>query len=480
MPPTLVGILDLVSRTRYGLSSHGTPQFLFHPLNPEWPPIIVGSKAATTANQWAVVTTKQMEWKIPKDRWPRATLQELLGPVGDPAVETAALRRGIRLTDRKTTAPPVLAAPEEPAEIWDTVFCIDPPGCRDADDAFAWRRVEGGYEFAIAIANVVAWMTPELDAWAKRKGQTVYENGVVIDPMLPTELSEGAASLLADGTPKAVVAWVWRFVGSEGGATEPELRWFSTVIGANYTYESVLTEEEVCRMLRRFLGLCGCSSTEEDPHKWVESAMILYNRLAARRLREMGTGLLRSHAGFRDTTFATLAETTGCAELAHLGSAAGQYVPATADEVRHVGLGEAVYAHATSPLRRYADLVNQRILVGIESGCEWDRLAVALNARAKAIKAFERTLWGIQTLSSTTLTMGDGWILGWKNGTVRVYVPAWKKVAKIAMEVVEDGMVRDRAHTKEPWELKLGAPIRVTAFWDRTAVRPEHRFVYAV
>jgi exoribonuclease R len=487
-PPTLVGILDLVSRTRYGFSSRGVPQFLFHPLDPAWPPIIVGSKAATTANQWAVVSTKQMEWTIPKDRWPRANLQELLGPVGDVEVEMAALRRGIRIqparlhscehvatckTDRLTDR----EAKPAPVEDWDTAFCIDPPGCRDADDAFAWRRVEGGYEFAIAIANVAACITPELDAYAKRRGQTVYENGVVLDPMLPTELSEGAASLLADGLQKPVVAWVWRFGDGSVGSV-PELRWFSTRIHANYTYESVLGEEEICRMLRQFLSQCGCSLTE-DSHQWVESAMILYNRLVAHRLRGMGTGLLRSHAGFRDTSFATLAKTTGCAELAFLGSAAGQYVPATASVPRHVGLGEDVYTHATSPLRRYADLVNQRILVGHECTTEWETLAANLNARAKAIKAFERTLWGIQALSSTTLTTAEGWIVGWKEGRVRVYVPAWKKIAKLAMEVVDGDLVRDRAHTKEPWKLVLGAPVQITAFWDRTAVRPEHRFVFA-
>ncbi len=154
----IVGIVDLMARTRYGFSSRGVPQYLFHPADPKWPPMIVGSKAPTTENQWGVVSTKDLVWSTTKGRWPIVQLQQLLGPVGNPEIEAKALL--LRFL-RPISGPAVWNdTPSEnlgQLETWERVFNIDPAGCRDVDDCIAWRTVAPGvHEFAVAIANVAA------------------------------------------------------------------------------------------------------------------------------------------------------------------------------------------------------------------------------------------------------------------------------------------------------------------------------------
>ena len=94
---------------------------------------------------------------------------------------------------------------------------IDPPGSLDLDQAVCLRRSGSGYQVLYAIADVLAAVPPDgaLDAETWRRGQTVYlPDGNV--PLHPVELSEGAASLLADQVRAAVV---WTIDLDADGAT---------------------------------------------------------------------------------------------------------------------------------------------------------------------------------------------------------------------------------------------------------------------
>jgi hypothetical protein len=58
-----------------------------------------------------------------------------------------------------------------------------------------------------------------------------------------------------------------------------------------YTYESILEDTETSNTLLRFLKAIGLDA-DDDPHRWVEVAMVAYNCAAAARLRACGAGLL--------------------------------------------------------------------------------------------------------------------------------------------------------------------------------------------
>lgn len=477
----IVGIVDFLNRTRYGFSSHGVPQYLLHPLDKRFPPMIVGSKTASTVNQWGIITTKGMTWNTAKSKWPSVGLQQLLGPVGNPEIEVAArLRQYLRQVPRTKIADADASFPFNtlpPVEEWDTCFNIDPAGCRDVDDILAWRTNNGVLEFAIGIA-LVATAVPTgspIDLKAKALGQTLYREGTVVEPMLPAALSEGALSLLADGKPRGVLAAVWTLGENKNEIKGPEWRVFSVVNKATYTYESVL-DAEVSHKIPLYLSQVLDKDVGTDPHHWIEVAMIAYNHAAAQTLAKAGQGILRCHAGQKATEWHDLAAQTGCAELAFLGFAAGEYT-GVEENVGHSGLALNIYCHASSPLRRYADLENQRILLELLKSQSQNTqhpsssiLPKHLNERAKAAKQFERDVWFLSHLSSEHLTTAKGFLISsqpaidtWK---YKVYVPAWRR------------MVSVRSDTPEFQQLAPATPLEITAFWDVRQVR--NPFVFRI
>lgn len=500
----IVGIVDFVNKVRFGFSGKGVPQYLFHPADPRFPPMIVGSKALPTTNQWGVISTKGLVWSTTKSRWPTVQLQDLLGPVGTPDVESEVLRlrylRPVPRTRSKTESEPFVSS--EPTEEWDEVFNIDPVGCRDVDDILAWRRIPTGYEFGIGIANVAALVpagSPMDDAACKR-AQTLYRDGVAIEPMLPTSISEGAGSLLADGKARGVVMAIWNICNSV--AEGPMWQVCQVVNKRTFTYESVLDDTRISNKLTEFLEAIVGAEVGPDPHRWIELAMITYNRGVAEQLMAKGCGILRRHRGILAKEYQDIAERTGCSEIAFLGYAAGEYVcvPGGGNsseriyEVAHAGLGLAQYCHASSPLRRYADMVNQRILVGsLGSSVRCTDLVAWLNERAKEARAYEREAWCLAHLSAKQLTRSSGWVLGWTSATnngsevrIRIYVPEWRRQVKVVLALVtgtdgsEDRIcVKARDGSGEGWTLEKGSQVTVTAFWDiRNA--PEHRFVFSM
>lgn len=86
---------------------------------------------------------------------------------------------------------------------------LDPAGSRDLDQAFSLRRSKSGYLAHYAIADVSAFVRPgaAVDGEARRRGVTFYFPDIRV-PLHPTELSEGAASLLP-GEVRPAVLWTF-------------------------------------------------------------------------------------------------------------------------------------------------------------------------------------------------------------------------------------------------------------------------------
>lgn len=85
---------------------------------------------------------------------------------------------------------------------------IDPEGSMDLDQAMFLERAGDGFLVWYAIADVAAWVEPggPIDVEAHRRGQTFYAP-LERAPLHPSQLSEAAASLLADGRPRPALVW---------------------------------------------------------------------------------------------------------------------------------------------------------------------------------------------------------------------------------------------------------------------------------
>ena len=91
--------------------------------------------------------------------------------------------------------------------------------------------------------------------------------------------------------------------------------------------------------------------------------------------------------------------------------------------------------------------------------------AAALNARAAAVKAYERDVWFLQHLRTDAITTVEGFCLKRRTdeGKWTVYVPEWRRSI---CGVAADG-----------GEFVAGQKVRVRAFCDLRAPSWSHRLV---
>jgi len=388
-----------------------------------------------------VLATVQYEhWDT--GRWPRGGIVHVLGCVGDTALERKLLQEtyGVSAATLDTEVPFPAVISDHEIVTWDRAFNVDPQGTEDVDDIFAWRHIDGDTHFMIAIADVAAWVPvdSQVDYRAHDIAQTLYDDGKVVIPMLPPSLSTQTASLRCDGLGRPVVGLV--FVIRDGEVVHCEWKKYIITLSNAYTYDSVLMDLPVARRLRELLQVaCNVTLDPGDTHDWIAQAMIKYNHTAAQLLSDVGLGVLRRHSGMHSTDYISIATESGCSEIGMFGMAAGEYCVGSALQTSHSGLNLDVYCHASSPLRRYADLVNQRLLKYLifgESGnlgssvMGAEDVVAHLNRRASSAKALERELWFLSALQPDKITKAEGICLKLKDGAAErwvVYVPTWKR-----------------------------------------------------
>jgi len=440
---TSVGVLELASKYRYGLTSRGHPLYLFKPYDPALPDMIVGCKERdTTRNQIACVTLPlSLPLSLPLTSKPRANLVRLYGYVGDKAAEEAALldyycptvATAATATATAATATATAATAESNDRIrlssdtgWIT-FHIDPPGCRDIDDVIAWSPTEKIWAITIADVDAAIGHDEVMMQSAQKIAQTFYTlEGKAIRPMLPSAISEDAASLRSDGKFRPGVTLFCHDLNAPA-----EDRWALTMIRVDhsYTYDTFRPE---------LVGL----TVDSDPHDWIAQFMIRYNTAAAKLLKSHNVGLLRCQSPAESA--AVEAWKSIHPDLVHMANEAATYEPVSATEDQgHAGLGIAAYCHASSPLRRFADLYNQAILKQIiqkkpviKETTAIGTLAEHLNQRCKAERAWARDLTFLHHVSPGSVLSVDVVIFPLSQSLTpqkqsQAWVPAWKRIIRL-------------------------------------------------
>ena len=393
--PNLVGTLELASKFRFGMTSRNVPIFRFTPMNESYPPFFVGcSQKDVSRNMLALI--EFVDWTT--GTCPRGNLVRMFGACGDLVAEEEALLANACLTSWKKADTEGLIQPGPCPEMRKTVgetFHIDPPGCRDIDDAITLRYINPiVVEVKIHIADVASWLVlnPKLHAKAAEIGQTYYKDGVAVKPMFPDHLSEGLFSLLPGQERRA---WTLSFVWDTVTKKPPTMLAWSLEtlrVAESYTYETIYNSPHAALLRDITSGLAGRDVT--DSHEWIEQFMLLYNKEVARILKEDRKGILRRHAGKDMTRYANM-EALGLP--AHkLAMHGGEYCLPTELDTMHWGLNASAYCHASSPIRRWADCINQIALreeiIGYTISPPTQEKITALNERAKRAKAFERDI----------------------------------------------------------------------------------------
>lgn len=484
----LIGIVDCVqgASVNQGFTTRGVPLYICHPLRPDYPPFLVAVKETYSAPP--IVSMNLEHWD---GKWPRGGIQRVLGMVGDANAERDAVIRSVQFPRTHEMQDCVFNNEGYDSSPWDMVLNIDPAGCRDVDDILCWRHLDNGsVEFAIAIADVSAFI-PEgsiLDKEARVRCSTLYDDGVAVDPMFPTYVSHGCASLLADGTERPALALIYTLFSGR----VMSCRWEQIVcpVMTAYTYSTVLKSDHVA-FLRDTISAVVGHDVGPDSHVWIEAVMVQYNTAAAVTLKGKKVGLLRIHEGTQLAEWVELSKRTSCKELAWFGSSGGAYVDgATTGATRHAGLDKTVYCHASSPLRRYADLVNQRWLKHILFGSvkPMDTVSADLiNSRCLTLKSCERLLWFLHHIDVGAITTVTGIVIESGVNGVKVYCPEVRRCFRIRGGE-EKNLVVSQTVTPSPRGARRGLePLlspteRVTCriFCDRSRCNLNDRYVVQV
>ncbi len=277
------------------------------------------------------------------------------------------------------------------------IFTIDGPFTRDFDDALSLEPIDKGYRLGIHITDVTPFIKPDspLDSEAFARASSIYLPLTQI-PMLPPKLSNNALSLVKDAERPAVTL----FYDVDTNLDLVGYRFSRTVVRVEKqrTYDEVnemyledpllVALYQLTQALRQKRAMNGamliplpeinftfdgqsCPRValidQDSPARvMVSECMILYNWLAARFAAETGVPILyRGQEPPQE-------------RLSFDGSQYIYYVFQQRRKIRpfsidtapqpHSGIGVDAYTNATSPLRRYMDLLVQRqILSGFTS-----------------------------------------------------------------------------------------------------------------
>lgn len=474
----IAGTVELSSKVRYGLTSRGVPLFRFIPYDRRLSPFAVGcSSRELFYNIHAIAEPIPCADNVKVQKtttMPRAAIVQTLGPP-TMTTELALLlatyahdsRKELRVFPVQPQAPP---PPTTHILYPHPTFHIDPPGCRDVDDTFSFVQTEDEtWEVGIHIADV-ATAIPEgspLDHHAAALATSFYDpTGRVVQSMLPPALSEVSASLRPSDPPqpKPSLSLFMRFDGK--AITDIQWKKTLTTTTVSYTYdEATRSPPYVLAELARVLG-----GAAHDAHTWVERMMIFYNEQAGILLASHGKGILRRHSAPAAAKLKALLAIPGIPDF--LAYQAAEYCLPADGDTTHYGLARSAYAYASSPLRRYADLVNQRalhaILDGRASPEQSPTLVDELNRRQRQAKAFSRDLFFISVLQGGQ-TVAAGTVVStaparpglWKT---KVWVPAWQRVIT--------------ARSTEPPTLTAGSLVALTWYDRRDAPNWKERMVF--
>jgi ribonuclease R len=326
---------------------------------------------------------------------------------------------------------------------------IDGADAKDFDDAISVERLGDGYKLWVHIADVTHYVEPDsaLDKQARFRGNSVYLPGTVA-PMLPRRLSDDVCSLRPHQDRAAVT--VEMEVDGEGEAKS--FKAFRSVIvsDARLTYEGVdaflggdgvverpelvTTAYELSRRLkvraarRGKLELGGREPEYQidrdgvpvsagvrrstPARELIEELMVLANESVAKMLRRKRGGVFRVHEGPDEESLEVLAERLAAVGMhveptpENLGtisqmakSDAVNYlilrsIPRAVyspDDLGHFGLALEHYAHFTSPIRRYSDVLVHRALLDDEPPGDLAAVAGHISEREYRSMICERT-----------------------------------------------------------------------------------------
>jgi exoribonuclease-2 len=367
-----------------------------------------------------------------------------------------------------------------------SVFTIDGPFTRDFDDALSLEAFNGGYRLGIHITDVAPFIEPDgpLDREAFGRASSIYLPADKI-PMFPPELSNNALSLVKDVKRLAITLLAdfdehWNLIGHRFAPTVVQIEKQLTYDEVNETYLEdpiYLALYRLAQALRQKRAEGGAmliplpeiqfefnddgpvrvALIEQDtPAKlMVSECMILYNWLTAKFAAEYNIPILFRGQG-PPQEILPIDESR---YIYYVFQQRRKLHPLSVDTVSqpHSGIGVDVYTNATSPLRRYMDLLVQR---QIHSSLATQR-PVYTESRLKEIcMSVQQTLKDIDLMRRNQIRY---WVLKHLAGRIHERLPAivFQKLRSKYLVILTDLLFVAELPSTSTHELSPGEEITV-------------------
>ena len=427
----IVGVLRLDDNKRYGYNKKNVPYVKFSSVSGKYPDFIVPCKLRSKSAQYAVISFNR--WNT-SDKHPVGQIEEYLGDVSDEysTIRMLFAKVGIRMSGKKMSYHSIDFPSNKKIDY--RTFSIDPVGCRDIDDAFHFTRLgNGDVEIGIHIANVARQM---VFMNTHQYSSIYYRNGRQ-DNMLEDKYSFDNFSLTT-GQKRLALSLVIKI--RDRNEVSREFR-ESVVKNTALSYDEVnfMDEMEIngkkqqARKLlefsREFFG-----EDEMTAQKMVERYMIMYNSAVAEKLFACNPQevILRTHQGsLGGESSGTITDSHLMEFLNRRKMEAAVYAIAPED-TRHLTLGLDFYTHATSPIRRYVDIINQHMIISsIDADYTWSRDSFkididSINTFNKSLRKFYNYYKKLEIVHSGRLDEHrdfDAYIVGIKGVKLTIWIP---------------------------------------------------------
>ncbi|MBW2355887.1 MAG: RNB domain-containing ribonuclease [Deltaproteobacteria bacterium] len=388
-------------------------------------------------------------------------------PVAFAADETAAAQAAL-------AGPPPDGSEDGRRDLTDLpLLTIDGQGTLDFDDALSLEPLEGGWRLGVHIADVAALVARDgiLDAAARQRASSIYTPDLKI-PMLPSALAENGCSLRAGHQRPAISLLVT--LGERLEIVDQRIVASLIRVGEQLTYHDVnlmVEQRQDLAQLQRIAthfrqrrieagavqinvpevvaSLDGSGQVvvhrlnRESPSRLIVSElMILANWLMAKALAQWGLpAIFRSQPAPRERLYQG---EEGTLFQHHMQRKLLSRLVLDTQPQPHVGLGLDAYVTATSPIRKYFDLVTQRQLragLGIEAPYSPEEIARLLQmleqplARVALIQRRRQRYWLLKYLEGRVGAREEAICLQRRRSSYLILMPAYMLECDLPLSV---------------------------------------------